>query len=412
MYRILTKCRACGGPIRQAVSIGHSPLANSLTTTESEARSLPQFPLNLCECTVCSFVQLDVAIESRVLFEHYVYVTPAAKSLDSHYDALMQTLSAYPHKRKRLDEMRVVEMGSNNGAFLRVVRPHVQHVVGIEPAKNIAQQANADGIPTVPEFFTEEAVDDLREKVGRCDLFIARHCMAHLDDLPGTLRAIARLLDDDGIVLIENAYLRSTLVGTQFDQIYHEHMSYFALRSLSRLMRACGLFVQHAHIAGVHGGSIVVIASKSGGPLTREYDNVWNEEEFLHDELHQFAFRTHAAIGGLRESLRHLIRSGKRVHTYGATAKGNTLLNAVGISSDDVPLAVDSTLLKQGKYLPGSAVRVISEEDASRQRPDIYLLTAWNYAEEIIEKQAEFRSGGGRFLVPLPFPKMIGGQTS
>lgn len=408
MYRILTRCRACQGPIKQVVSLGHSPLANSLTATRDEAMSLPRFPLNLCSCEQCGFVQLDIAIESRVLFEHYVYVTPNARSLEAHYESLVAALDAFPYKAKPLAEMRVVEMGSNNGAFLRAIRSRVRSVVGIEPAKNIAEQANLDGIPTIPEFFTEQSVEDLREKVGPVDMFVARHCMAHLDDLPGTLRAISKMLADDGIAVIENAYLRSTLGGTQLDQIYHEHMSYFALRSLSRLMLSCGLQVQHAHVAGVHGGSIVVIASKRGGPVTSDHDNVWNEEELLDEELHQFAFRTHAAIGGLRESVRHLLSQGFDIHTYGATAKGNTLLNAIGLSSDEIPFAVDSTPLKQGRYLPGSGVLVISEQDAARKQPDIYLLTAWNYAEEIMGKQTAFREAGGRFLVPLPFPRLIG----
>lgn len=407
MYRILTKCRACDAAITRVVSLGHTPLANSLTSTREEALSLPRFPLNLCACETCAFVQLDIAIEARVLFEHYVYVTPDAKSLRSHYDALIETLNRIALHRKSFADMNVVEMGSNNGAFLRVLRPHVRRIVGIEPAKNIAEQANAEGIPTLPEFFTEQSVDDLRERTGPADLFVARHCMAHLDDLAGTLRAIARMLDDDGLAVIENAYLRSTLNGTQFDQIYHEHMSYFALRSLSRLMRRCGLQVQHAYIADIHGGSIVVVASKRGGPPTAEYDIIWNEEESMRDELKRFAFRSHAAIGGLRESLGHLCRDGWDIHSYGATAKGNTLLNVVGMSADQIAYAIDSTPLKQGKFLPGTGIEVVSEDRARAIPPDVYLLTAWNYAEEIMAKHRDYRATGGKFLVPLPYPQLV-----
>lgn len=407
MYRILTQCRACGGSIRQVVSLGHTPLANSLMATRGEAMSLPKFPLNLCVCELCSFVQLDVAIDSRVLFEHYVYVTPNARSLQSHYDALIETLHAYPFKKKPLAEMNVVEMGSNNGAFLRVLRPHVKRVVGIEPAKNIAEQASADGIPTIPEFFTEQSVEDLRDKTGPADMFVARHCMAHLDDLRGTLCAIAAMLADDGIVVIENAYLKSTLDGGQFDQLYHEHMSYFALRSLSRLMQSCGLQVQHAHIASVHGGSIVVIASKTGGTLSAEYHNVWNDEEFLADDLRQFAFMTHATVGGLRAALDALIGDGATVYTYGATAKGNTLLNATGLTWREVPRAVDSTPLKQGRFLPGSGIEVVGENGWQTKVPDAFLLTAWNYAEEILAKEDSYRKAGGRFILPLPTPRLL-----
>lgn len=407
MYRILTQCRACSGPIRQVVSLGHTPLANSLMATRGEAMSLPKFPLNLCVCEQCSFVQLDVAIDSKVLFEHYVYVTPNATSLQSHYDSLIAALHAYPFKKKPLSEMNTVEMGSNNGAFLRVLRPHVKRVVGIEPAKNIAAMATADGIPTIPEFFMEEAVPDLLDKTGPVDLFVARHCMAHLDDLRGTLRAIAAMLSDDGIVVIENAYLKSTLDGGQFDQLYHEHMSYFALQSLSRLMRSCGLQVQHAHIAPVHGGSIVVIASKAGGPVSREHDNVWNDEEWLSDDLQQFAFMTRATVGGLRAALDGFIGDGATIYTYGATAKGNTLLNATGLTWREVKYAVDSTPLKHGRFLPGSGIQVVSEDIVSDRAPTAFLLTAWNYAEEILAKQESYRKAGGRFILPLPTPRLM-----
>jgi len=410
VYRILTQCRACGGSLKQVIALGHTPLANALAPTRSEAMSLPRYPLNLCVCERCEFVQLDVAIDSKVLFEHYLYVTPSAKSLDAHYDALLRTVDSMVDVMPSLRELpatRVVEMGSNNGAFLRAISHHVESVVGIEPAKNIADMANATGIETIPEFFTELSVDYLKRRVGRCDLFVARHCMAHLDDLPGTLRAIARMLDDNGIAVIENAYLRRTLHGAQFDQIYHEHMSYFALRSFKRLAEACGLSVHHAEVASVHGGSIVMIASKKGAPTTSTFDEIWNEEEFLQDELESFAFETRSVIGGLREAMLHLMQTrGSRIYTYGATAKGNTLLNSLGFTHRNIPYAVDSTSIKQGRFLPGSGIEVVSEEWAAGRPPDAYLLTAWNWADEILAKQSAYRSNGGRFIIPLPMPRL------
>lgn len=408
MYHILTKCRACDGAIRRVLALGHTPLANSLSETRSEAMSLPRFPLNLCTCEACGFTQLDIAIDSKVLFEHYVYITPNARSLQSHYDEEIAMVAAYPLRSKVLADMNVVEMGSNNGAFLKAIRPHVAKVVGIDPAKNIVEQANADGIPTIAAFLSEQTVDDLRAQTGPADLLVARHCMAHLDDLRGTMRAIASMLADDGIVLIENAYLRSTLEGAQFDQIYHEHMSYFALRSLTSLMASCGLYVRHAHVAPIHGGSIVVIASKTPwNNGTDEYQQIWRNEESLPGDLEQFAFMTRATVGGLRKAIEGIVHDGAVVYTYGATAKGNTLLNVTGLTHRDVVKSVDSTPIKQGLYLPGSGIEIISEEAALLRPPSAYLLTAWNYAPEILAKNEAFRKGGGKFILPLPTPKLL-----
>jgi novobiocin biosynthesis protein NovU/D-mycarose 3-C-methyltransferase len=376
--------------------------------------SLPRFPLNLCTCDECGFAQLDIAIDSKVLFEHYVYVTPNARSLQSHYDEEIAMIAAYPFKTKPLAEMNVVEMGSNNGAFLRAIRPHVAKVIGIDPAKNIVEQANTEGLPTIAAFLSEDTAEELRAQTGPADLLVARHCMAHLDDLRGTMRAIASMLADDGIVVIENAYLRSTLEGAQFDQLYHEHMSYFALRSLTALMASCGLYVRHAYVAPIHGGSIVVIASKTqwNGEqeayfVTDEYQQIWRDEESLPKDLEQFAFMTRATVGGLRKAIEGIVHDGAVVYTYGATAKGNTLLNVTGLTHRDVVKAVDSTPIKQGRYLPGSGIEVISEEEAAKSPPSAYLLTAWNYAPEILAKNEAYRRAGGKFILPLPTPKLL-----
>lgn len=402
MYQILTTCRACGGPLRRVLSLGHTPLANALTDTRYEAMSLPKFPLNLCLCESCWFTQLDVAIDSSVLFEHYVYVTPHARSLTDHYAVLISEISSI----MGLEGANVIEMGSNNGAFIEAIRPYVGSIVGVEPAKNIAEQAARDGIPTIAEFFSEATVPSIMQQAGSADLFVARHCMAHLNDLRGTLRAIASILKPDGLVAIENAYLPSTLSGAQFDQIYHEHMSYFSLRPLVQLMKSVGLHPRHAYVSPIHGGSIVVMASLAEGPTTQSYQDLWDQEASLVDDLEQFAFVTRATVGGLRMALESLVDDGMLIYTYGATAKGNTLLNATGLTHKHIPFAVDSTPLKWGKFLPGSGIQVVSEDETVRA-PNAYLLTAWNYAKEIMAKQQAFRDGGGKFIQPLPTTRLL-----
>lgn len=400
-----TQCRACGGSLRLVLDLGQTPLANSLSETAQEAQNLPRYPLRMCTCSACMMVQLDVAVPSDVLFSHYVYETPRAASLEQHYERLIDEMWRW--LGADAPPRSIFEMGSNNGEFLKALgrRSDSGYLLGIEPAKNIADAANAEGIETLVGFFSKKTVPDILEKRGQCDVFVARHCMAHLDDLRGTLEAVRDVLSERGVAVIENAYLVDTLNGTQFDQIYHEHMSYFALRPMEQLFARAGLHLRHAMRSPIHGGTIVMFASKRGGQGTAELGQLLEAEKGFERDLDAFAFRTRTCIAGIREGLRSF--AFRTVDSYGATAKGNTLMNVIGPEAAHVRYAVDSTPSKRGKHLPGTGVKVISENEAEELRPDAYLLTAWNYEQEILAKQELYRRQGGRFIVPMPYPRLV-----
>jgi SAM-dependent methyltransferase len=383
-------CRACGGQLRLVLDLGETPLANSFASTTAEALALPRYPLRLCVCTSCMFVQLDVVIPPEVLFKTYAYETPRAKSLEEHYLKLCIEIGQVAGTPGR-----VIEMGSNNGAFLEYLQG-ASEVLGIEPSQIEAS------VPTARAFFTLRTCMDF----GKCDLFVARHCMAHLDDLRGTLEGIYSVLNDDGWAVIENAYLMDTLQGAQFDQLYHEHHSYFALTPMAKLFESVGLHLRHVLHAPIHGGSIAMFVSKQPGPQSyRLKEMLYDEDTFMRSRIDDFAFRTKTIIAGLREGLRAF--AFKTVDTYGATAKGNTLLNVLGPDALHIRYAVDSTPSKIGKYLPGVGVPVVGEDaDEFDDAPDAYLLTAWNYADEIMAKQKAFRDAGGRFILPFPYPRL------
>lgn len=375
-------CRACNGTLRLVLDLGETPLANSFAPTEAEAKALKRYPLRLCVCASCEFVQLDVAIPGEVLFKDYAYETPRTGSLTKHYAKLLEEIS-----RTMPRPLRIVEMGSNNGAFLeaafqRLWGPEV--VLGIEPSQIAAS------VPTRRDFFTK----DNAHTFGKCDLFVARHCMAHLDDLRGTLEGVHSVLNDEGWAVIENAYFLDTVNGVQFDQLYHEHHSYFTLRPMKALFESVGLHLRHVYHADIHGGSIAMFVSKRPGPESAVLERMLAEEEY---DIDTFAFNARVTIAGLREAMRCF---NGVVDSYGATAKGSTLLNVLG--TPKLRYAVDSTPTKQGKYLPGVGVKVISEVEAAKDRPDAYLLTAWNYAEEIMEKTPE-----SKFIIPFPCPRLV-----
>lgn len=400
--KIVASCRACSGALNYVFDLGQVPLANTYSETRAEAINLPRYPLRLCQCRRCGFLQLDVVIDSATLFSHYAYETPrGSPSLTHHYDQLVEAIATIHDAPPK----RILEMGSNNGAFLELYASTCE-VLGIDPAENVASS-----VRVARQFFTKETAIQF----GKCDVFVARHCMAHIDDLKGTFEAIRAVLKPDGIAVIENAYALDTLIGAQFDQLYHEHHSYFLLRPFFDLAEKVGLNLFHAFRSPIHGGSIVMFFAHRGAGYhaTDALVKLVEGEEIVEGALKMFPARATMAIEGLRAGLRSLAYS--TVDTYGATAKGNTLLNVLGADALHIRYAVDSTPSKWNKFLPGTGIKVISEASAiplndegfPYPRPDAYLLTAWNYADEIMEKQRAFRDAGGVFILPFPFPRIV-----
>jgi C-methyltransferase len=286
----------------------------------------------------------------------------------------------------------------------------VSQVLGIDPAENICKLAVESGIPTICDFFSPSSAKALEQTHGKPDLVVARHCFAHNCDPHPLIAAAVSLLGEGGHLVIENAYALNTIENNEFDQIYHEHMFYFSIRSMARLLALHGMQLVDVVMSLVHGGSAIFVAKMSADATTSE-----STEQYLARESH---FMTRAALERfasnarmIAENLRSLVNdlhgAGKRIYTYGATAKGNTLLNYVGLTRSSILACVDSTPLKQGKFLPQSAIPIISEEEGVKDPPDYYLLTAWNYKEEII---AKVRGGGNfhsKFIIPIPFVHIL-----
>lgn len=395
-------CRICSSRTHTLLDLGVSPPANSL----KESRDQPEqvYPLVLELCDDCGNVQLRDCIDVSVLYSRYLYMTPDSTSLSKHYEVLRQYLA---DRLAVCQDSYVLEIGSNTGLFLRSLKPFVARVVGIDPAVNICDVANAAGVDTVCDFFTSAVAESLLTRYGRPNLIVARHCFAHNPDPHELLRGITQLLDDDGHFLIENAYVVNTIEGNEFDQVYHEHMFYYSIRSMRELLARHELQIVDVLMVPVHGGSIVFLVKKRSARAWTSTDAVRDQEAVEFRKLNPQAFdrfveNTSAIKRELRALIGELTAAGKVVYTYGATAKGNTLLNYVGLNAMDIPCCVDSTPIKQGRYLPGSNIPVIAEEAASRIPPDYFLLTAWNYQKEIIEKVRRAGNLRSRFIIPIP----------
>ena len=394
-------CRICSSATRTLLDLGESPPANSLKQSPDQPEE--SYPLVLEQCDRCGNVQLRDCVDARALYSQYLYMTPDSPSLTRHYTALEQHLTDRGVVRA---DATVLEIGSNTGMFLRHLQPRVRRVVGIDPAANICQVANASGIETVCDFFDAGSAATLKDRFGHPDLIVARHCFAHNRDPHEMLRGVTTLLDPQGHFLIENAYLLNTIENNEFDQIYHEHMFYYSIRSMQALLARHGMHIVDVLLVPVHGGSIVFLTKKAvpGDRIHAavEQQTAREDRALTPASFQRFAANTLEIRRRLRATISELIESRQRIYTYGATAKGTTLLNFVGITAAQIPCCVDSTPIKQGRYLPKCNIKVISEEDALRSPPEYFLLTAWNYKDEIIDKVRRAGNSYSRFIVPIP----------
>jgi SAM-dependent methyltransferase len=307
-------------------------------------------------------------------------------------------------------ESLVVEVASNDGYLLKNYRERGIPVLGIEPAENVAAVARErSGIPTLCEFFGRELAERLVQEGRRADVLHANNVLAHVPDLEGVVSGMTALLGDRGVAVIEVPYVRDLIERLEFDTIYHEHLCYFSLGALDRLFRRNGAVVVDVERIPIHGGSLRIWGQRkgpAGAVPSAAVQSLLREEVAL--GLHRvgyyatFAERVEHRARELRALLRRLRAEGRRIAAYGASAKGSTLLNYVGIGRDVLDFVADRSPVKQGRFLPGVHVPIVSPERLLERMPDYVLLLAWNLRDEILAQQAEYRRRGGRFIVPVP----------
>jgi len=401
-----TCCRiCCGTNLNSILSLGSTPLANSLLKDQTEAEM--KFPLDLVYCSDCSLVQITETVEPSILFSTYLYCSSFADTTLANARALVEKLI---EKRKLGSESLAAEIASNDGYLLQYYHKEGINVLGIEPAQNIAVMARQKGINTISEFFGKELAKKLVKQKTRADVVHANNVLAHVSDLNGLVEGIYDFLKDDGLAVIEVPYLQPMLAHTEFDTIYHEHLCYFSLTALDRLFTSHKLFINDVERLEIHGGSIrlfiekaearteavkgLLAQEKSDGVLTAKYYAAFAEKvENLRREL--------------LELLTKLKNEGQRVAVYGASAKGSTLMNYFGIGKDLVEYVVDRSTVKQGFFTPGTHLQIFPPEKLLSDRPDYVVLLTWNFADEILAQQKEFRQAGGKFIIPIPDLKVV-----
>ena len=402
-------CRVCSVPgVSLVLDLGMVALANRFIDPAEANQAEPKYPLGIQFCPTCAIVQIPETVDPESLFRHYLYTPSASSTWRDHCDELSEWLR---------DEVRdptalVVEPASNDGCLLRSIQRWTPNILGVEPARNIAEQAVRDGIPTICEFFGEVMARAIRAERGPARVVVGTNVLAHVPDLVDFVRGAAALLDEDGMLVIEAPYLRDLVETVAYDTIYHEHVSYLSVTALARVYPLAGMVLTHVERTPTHGGSIRFVGRRAGAQPNGSVARFLAEEERLGYAdglaLADFAERVDRLRVQLAQTIRAEVAAGRSVGAYGATAKGNTLLTTCDIDPGAIRYIVDRNPLKQGRLAPGSHVPVVGPERLERDPVDVLLILAWNIADEIVEQQRWFERQGGRFLVPIPEPHFIG----
>ena len=411
MIKARTHCRTCGSPnLKLILDLGKTALVNDFLRPEEVAGYKISLPLRVVLCPDCSLVQLADTVDPKILYSHYAYVTSTSKTMDTHLDNMMTHLLS----TARLGAgSKVLEIASNTGVFLKKFKEQGCEVLGIEPAGNIADVALATAIPTRKEFFNAATAKKLKTEWGAADLILGRHVFAHIDDLRDLVAGLEAVSHQDTLIAFEVPYVVDFFEHTEYDTIYHEHLSYISAASIEALVKDSALMLARVDHYPIHGGSILFHlrhrASKAQ-PHESVAQALAKEKQMRLAEpatWEAFAQRVHHIRTELPALLRKLKAQGKRIIGYGASAKGNTLLNTCGIGTKELDYIIDNTPFKQNKVAPGSWIPVRPPELLLKDQPDYALLLAWNFAPEILKRETEFQKRGGRFIVPIPEPKIV-----
>ncbi len=403
-------CRSCGGVERtEVLNLGETPLANRLLAPDQLGTPEPRYPLRVVFCPACTLVQITDTVSPEELFRDYLYFSSFSDATLRHSEQHATELVA----RRRLDASHlIVEVASNDGYLLQYVQRAGVPVLGIEPARNIAELANQRGIPTRAEFFGLEFARRLGDEGVRANVVLGNNVLAHVADLNGFVAGAAHLLTDDGIVEFEFPYVGDLVDHVEFDTIYHEHLCYFSVHAIEHLLLRHGLALSDVIRIPIHGGSLRITGARIADDAGRRRVDALLAEESARGMDHPGFYASFGdRVAGLRtdllSTLRSLRESGKRIAAYGASAKGSTLLNFLGIGRDLLEYAVDRSTVKQGKLTPGAHLEIFPPERLVEDLPDYTLLLTWNFADEILTQQERYRRAGGRFIIPVPTVRIV-----
>jgi SAM-dependent methyltransferase len=402
-------CRSCNSTeLSIFLSLGDLPLSDGFLEARQLVDNEPRYPLDVAFCATCSLVQILETVPPEELFgADYPYFSSFTDTLLRHSEANVKERIA---ERKLGSDSLVVELASNDGYLLQYYKADGVPVLGIDPAPGPVAAARAKGIDTLEAFFGLDFAKKLAAEGRRADVLHANNVLAHVADTNGFVAGIATLLKDDGVAVIECPYVKDLIEHGEFDTIYHEHLCYFSVTALRALFSRHGLYITRVVPLSIHGGSLRVFVEKQNRPEQSVHDYIESEQRLGLDRLDyyaDFSNRVNQIRTELNELLQGLKQRKARIVGYGAAAKGTIMLNYVGIGQETLDFVADRNTHKQGRYIPGVRLPIASPERVLAEQPDYVLILPWNFKDEIMAQQAEYRRRGGKFIVPVPRPTII-----
>ena len=408
MYRTHSTCRACGygshGPsyikaaapnrLIEVFDLGVQPLANDFQSPESDCAGCA--PLRVLHCQQCSLAQLSVTVDPRILYSHYSYVTSPSEMMQVHFRTLIQDIMS-----ETRSAVRVLEIGSNDGKLLAMLRSQGHEVTGVDPAKNLVEISQSKGITTHHMLFTCENAAGL----DKYDVVIARHVFCHVDDWLDFMNGLQMVSDKNTLICIETPYLGDLLEKCEFDTIYHEHLSYLPIKAMQALLARTGFRMHRLIRYSIHGGAYLWMIVREDCQCLSPFQDV--QENIGLDQWRDFSARAHSQINALDGMVNDLVSKGKRVAGLGASAKSTVWINACNFSRRQIGFIADNTQQKLYKLSPGTDIPIVDEGAILRELPDYVVLWAWNYRDEILDKFKMARDKGVKFIVPVPTIEVV-----
>lgn len=400
-------CRICDSDdFIKILDFDEMPLANAFLREENLEQEEKKLPLAVYFCKNCKLLQLLDVVNPEILFRNYDYLTSASKPLVEHFEKMANEIADnFIESNNDL----VVEIGGNDGVLLNAIK-HRCRILNIEPAQNILGILKQKEIETINEFFNVELAKKILEAYGSAQIIVANNVMAHIDDIKNVFEGIKTLISDNGVFVFEVHWVGNLIGDGGFDQIYHEHLSYYSLHALINLVKQFNLNIFDIELVPIHGQSMRVFVSKNFDVRNSIQEFLQKEKELGLDNHNTF-MKFSEKVGILKEKLMNLLvslkKENKKIIGYGAPAKGNTLLNYFGINNSILDFIIDTTPFKQGLYTPGTRIPIYAPEKLLKEKIDYALLLAWNYADAILEKEKELRNKGLKFIIPIPEVRII-----
>jgi len=404
-------CRVCNSiKIHKVIDLGDVPLAGGFLIKKQFSKE-KLYPLTLNFCTNCYLLQTENVIDKDILFKNYFYYSSKIKTLVSHFQDIINELAlTYPTDASTF----IIEIGANDGSFIKQALKKGFNALGIDPAKNIVRPLIAQGLPIINTYFTQDLAEKVIKSNGRADVVFSSNTLAHIENINDVFEGIHTILKEEGILIFEVHYLQNLILEKQYDMIYHEHQYYYSLHSIQVLLDQHNLVLFDASENTIHAGTLRCYVQKKNG--------LKKKSSRLHSLLKKELQHNLTTISTFKNYQKDIIQSKKDIYTfiislktkgktiagYGASGRGTILSNFCGLTSEILDVVIDDSPVKQGLYMPGIHVPIVSSQILlSNKRPDYVVLFAWSFWEEIIERNKQYLKEGGNFILPLPNIRII-----